>query len=213
MNNAIHWYFGTQQAYLGLKTNNKLDPEGMYFITDTNEFYYKDVNYMNNTIYFTGDLPDIDYITPDHVYFNTTTLTAYTHDGTKWNVLIEPANVSVLLTPEDDSTNGVPQMVTGAAVKAYTDRYINTNNNPALVDISWDNVNSQIRFKRYIDKANLDPTALYINQFAASIKLPLVIFIFLLLMELLKFLRSILNLTIMLFLVCMIIMRKLLYSL
>ena len=170
MNNAIHWYFGTQQAYLGLKTNNKLDPEGMYFITDTNEFYYKDVNYMNNTIYFTGDLPDIDYITPDHVYFNTTTLTAYTHDGTKWNVLIEPANVSVLLTPEDDSTNGVPQMVTGAAVKAYTDRYINTNNNPALVDISWDNVNSQIRFKRYIDKANLDPTALYINQFAASIK-------------------------------------------
>lgn len=170
MNDAVHWYFGTQQAYLGLKTNNKLDPNGMYFITDTNEFYYKDVNYMNNTIYFTGDLPDIDYITPDHLYFNTTTLTAYMHDGTNWNVIVEPARVSVLITPEDDTTNGVPQMVTGAAVKAYVDRYVNTNNNPALVDISWDNVNSQIRFKRYIDRANLDPTALYINQFAASIR-------------------------------------------
>lgn len=166
---AVRWFFGTKAKYEALKKANNLHPEGMYFLTDSNEYYYKDVQYMNNIIYFTGDLPDIDYITTDHVYFNTDTLTAYTYANNQWNVLVEPPSVSVLVDFNNLKSDGVPQMVSGQAAKVYIDKLINTNNEQGLVEISWDHVNKYIRFKRYVDINNNDPATLYVNQFAASI--------------------------------------------
>lgn len=162
---AVRWFFGTKAKYNALAKANQLHPEGMYFLNDTGEYYYKGEQYMGHFIYFTGDLPSSG-ITTDHVYFNTSTLTGYTYDGTKWNILVEPASVSVLT----GGVAGVPQMVTGAAAKAYIDDYVVHNNDNVVININWDETNNQLKFSRMADEANgVSPTALNVIQFAASI--------------------------------------------
>lgn len=130
---AVQWYFGTKAIYESLEAKNKLNPEGMFFLSDTREFFYKGVQYMNNVIFFTGDLPESG-ITTKHLYFNTNTLVAYAHDGSQWNVIIEPASVSVL------KANGTaePIMVTGAAAKQYVDTMIANTNDQVIIDLTWD---------------------------------------------------------------------------
>lgn len=164
---AVRWFFGTKAKYEALKDANQLHPEGMYLLTDTNEYYYKDVNYMCNVVYFKGDLPSAATATRDHIYFNTNTLTAYTCDGTQWNILIEPAKVGVLIP---NTTTGVPQMVTGIAAKQYIDDFIRENNRLAVIDIAWDPLTSSIKFRQYKDVDDPSVTTdLYVNQFGASI--------------------------------------------
>ena len=163
---AVRWFFGTKAKYEALKNANQLHPEGMYLLTDTNEYYYKDVNYMCNVVYFSGDLPSASTASQNRIYFNTTTLTAYTSNGSTWDVLIEPAKVGVLIS---GTNTGVPQMVTGAAAKAYIDEFVTTNNNNAVIEISWDATNSKIKYRQYVNRDNTTTTDLTVNEFGASI--------------------------------------------
>lgn len=161
-NSRIRWYFCTKAIYNKLVEDNNVYQEGFYFLSDTNEYFYKGVNYMRNTIFVTSTLPTTGIAT-GRIYFNTSTLTAYTYDSTNglWNVLVEPAKVSVI-----ENSQGVTQMVTGAAVKSYVDNLIDTAVNGTVINISWTE-NNTLTFNRKVN-AN-GPVDLTINEFGASI--------------------------------------------
>lgn len=161
----IRWYFCTKNIYENLLKDNKVNPEGMYFLSDTNEYYYKNVNYMRNVVFVTdGNLPETG-MTDKHVYFDTTSLKAYTYNALnqEWSVLVEPAKVSVL-----ENNEGVTQMVRGAAVKAYVDDLIDRTINNSVIDISWDATNNVIKFNRHVNENGT--VELTINQFAKTIQ-------------------------------------------
>ena len=161
-NSRIRWYFCTKAIYDKLVEDNQVYQEGFYFLSDTNEYYYKGVNYMRNTVFVTSTLPSTG-ISSTRIYFNTGNLTAYTYNTTSklWDVLVEPAKVAVI---QNDA--GVPQMVTGAAVKTYVDELIDTAVNGTVINISWSGNNTLV-FNRKVNENG--PVNLTINEFGASI--------------------------------------------
>lgn len=150
--NTLKWFFCTKRAYHKLEQANQVYREGMYFLTDTGEYYYHGINFMCNTLYFTGPFPE-DPVTT-RVYFNTSTLTGYIFDGTNWHVLVEPAKINILLESGED---GVPQMVTGEAAKKYADRAFVNVNQFNVVNISWNPETKQIFFERYVNSNTATP--------------------------------------------------------
>ena len=164
--NMVRWYFCTKSIYDKLVEDNKVNPEGMYFLSDTNEYFYKNVNYMRNVVFISGnDFPE-EGITSDHIYFNTTNLTAYTYDAnnSEWDVLVEPAKVTVLR----DANNGVTQMVLGSAVKTYVDDLLDHAIDGAVINISWNSTTNSITFNRHVNENGT--VSLLINQFAKTIE-------------------------------------------
>lgn len=161
-NSRVRWYFCTKAIYDKLVEDNQVYQEGFYFLSDTNEYYYKGVNYMRNTVFVTSTLPSTG-ISSTRIYFNTGNLTAYTYNTTSrlWDVLVEPAKVAVI---QNDA--GVPQMVTGAAVKTYVDELIDTAVNGTVINISWSGNNTLV-FNRKVNENG--PVNLTINEFGASI--------------------------------------------
>ena len=161
-NSRVRWYFCTKAIYNNLVENDQVYQEGFYFLSDTNEYYYKGVNYMRNTVFVTSSLPTTG-IAPGRIYFNTSTLTAYTYNTETglWNILAEPAKVSVL-----ENSQGVTQMVTGAAVKTYVDDLIDNAVNGTVINISWSGKNTLI-FNRKVNENG--PVNLTVNEFGASI--------------------------------------------
>lgn len=161
-NSRVRWYFCTKAIYDALVENNQVYQEGFYFLSDTNEYYYKGVNYMRNTVFVTSTLPNTGIAT-GRIYFNTSTLTAYTYNASSglWEVLVEPAKVSVI-----ENEAGVTQMVTGAAVKTYVDNLIDTAVNNTVINISWSGNNTLI-FNRKVNQNG--PVNLTVNEFGASL--------------------------------------------
>lgn len=161
-NSRVRWYFCTKAIYDNLVESNQVYQEGFYFLSDTNEYYYKGVNYMRNTVFVTSALPTTG-ISSGRIYFNTGTLTAYTYNTSTnlWEVLVEPAKVAVI-----QNNAGVPQMVTGAAVKTYVDDLIDNAVNGTVINISWSGNNTLV-FNRKVNENG--PVNLTVNEFGASI--------------------------------------------
>ena len=156
--NTLKWFFCTKRAYHKLEQANQVYREGMYFLTDTGEYYYHGINFMCNTLYFTGALPQ-DPVTT-RVYFNTSTLTGYVFDGENWHVLIEPAKINILV---EEGGAAVPQMITGEAVKEYADRTFVNVNQSNVVNLSWNPDTKQIFFERYVNTNEALP--MFINTY------------------------------------------------
>ena len=110
-------YIGTRQAYEVHKNNNDLDPNGWYFIIDTNEVIFEDKNYNHLMIYYTGELPEVK--TPDRIYFNLSTLDAHVWNGTQWIQVFGPADVAYI-SPYNVST----KPASGETTKDYADRIL-----------------------------------------------------------------------------------------
>lgn len=110
-------YIGTRRAYDAHRDNNDLDPNGWYFITDTNEVIFEDQNYNHLMIYYTGELPTVK--TPDRIYFNISTLEAHVWNKNEWIRVFGPADVSYI-SPYNVST----RPASGITSKDYADRLL-----------------------------------------------------------------------------------------
>lgn len=157
---AIKWFLCSQAKYRSLVENEQVVQDGMYFLHDSREYYYNGEQYMRNILYYTGDLPQNPV--PGRIYFNTNTLVAYTHNGSSWEIVIEPANVNVVT-----GDAGVTNMVTGAAAKSYIDTYIRANNETAIVSIAYNDAAHQFTIT---NSAATNNTVQYtVNEFGASL--------------------------------------------
>ena len=156
---AIKWFLCSQAKYRSLVENEQVVQDGMYFLHDSREYYYNGEQYMRNILYYTGDLPQNPV--PGRIYFNTNTLVSYTHNGSSWEIVIEPANVNVVT-----GDAGVTNMVTGAAAKSYIDTYIRANNETAIVSIAYNDAAHQFTIT---NSAATNNTVQYtVNEFGAS---------------------------------------------
>lgn len=171
----LKFYFATKAVYESVRSKGNLYEEGIYFLTDSNEVYYHDVAYTGFVLPYTGDLPATGQ-TQDHLYFNTSTLTAYRYNGTGWDVVVQPAAVGILGQDE----NGVTTWVSGQAVKSFTENiFANASSlSSAVTSITWDPTvdtdtghvtGTKINFKRYSDPTANVGTGLVVNQFATQI--------------------------------------------
>ena len=109
-------YIGTRHAYEVHKDNNDLDPNGFYFLIDTNEVIFEDKNYNHQMLYYTGELPTVK--TPNRLYFNLSTLEAHVWDGSKWILIFSPVDSTYI------TTTGSDRVVSGEVVKDYVDRIL-----------------------------------------------------------------------------------------
>ena len=157
---AIKWFLLSQKKYLSLVKNNEVVQDGMYFLHDSKEYYYNGEQYMRNFLYYTGDLPQNPVV--GRLYFNTNTLTCYTHNGSSWEIVIEPANVNVV-----SNELGVTNMVTGLAAKTFIDQYIRANNETAIMSIGYNPTAHQFTVTN--SAATNNTTQYVVNEFGASL--------------------------------------------
>lgn len=116
----MRYYVGTRKAYDRYKADNRLDPNGCYFITDTAELMFEDQNYNHAFIFYTGDLPKEP--TPNKIYFNIKTLATHLWDGTRWCDVFGPGNATYISSnPAILPTNA---NITGEVVADYTERLL-----------------------------------------------------------------------------------------
>lgn len=109
-------YIGTKRAYEVHKNNNDLDPNGFYFLIDTNEVIFEDKNYNHQMLYYTGELPSVK--TPNRIYFNLSTLEAHLWNGSEWILIFSPVDTTLI------TTTGSSRVVSGEVVKDYADRIL-----------------------------------------------------------------------------------------
>lgn len=125
-----HFLYGTLAEYTQLRTDNKIEANDLYFITDTKQLYVGEDLYTGQVLFIT-DFPEAP--SQGIIYVNSTTHETKVWDGTKWNVMV-PAISDTLNQATVDT-----DLVTAKAIKDYVTGI--TNN--AITDVAYDNTNQK----------------------------------------------------------------------
>lgn len=119
----VGYVFGTAQEFETLKTSASVQPNELYFITDTKQIYVGQDLYTGQ-VSFVATFPE----TPSQgiIYVNTTTHETKVWNGTSWNVMIPPISGNVSTASDTDLVNA----------KAIKD-YITAINGDLVTDITY----------------------------------------------------------------------------
>lgn len=152
-----HFLFGTLAQFETLKAGNKVDPDDLYFITDTHQIYVGEDLY-------TGQVQFVDTFptTPSQgvIYVNPTTHETKMWNGTAWQTIVPPISTTLNNTTVD--TN----LVTAKAIRDY----VTGISNECVTDVTYDDTTqkftvtygdattSELPLKKLITGASYDAT-------------------------------------------------------
>ena len=116
----MRYYIGTRKAYDRYDRENKLDPNGCYFITDTGELIFEGENYNHVLIFYTGSLPESP--TQYKIYLSLETMAANIWNGNRWCTIFGPASASFISS--NPANLPTTRNVSGEVVVNYTERLL-----------------------------------------------------------------------------------------